>query len=182
MRNKIFLIIQTVLMYLSNALSMVPLILIMNNAVEEEIARKIFFSGFIVGMVAFVYALATMVFYITDAFLKNRKSPVKLIMILKIVLIPYYISNFVLWGLLIIGTLNPFLFMAMPLLLVISIFVTYMNMIATSMPNAAYSISLLRERKTAPSFLLIASNILQYIFCLDILGSILLFVNLEVKK
>ena len=182
MRNKIFLIIQAVLMYVSNALSMVSLVLLLNNAIDEEVGRQIFFSGFIVGLFAFAYALVTIVFYFIDAFLKNRPSPVKLIMILKAALIPYYISNFILWGALILGTLNPFLFMAMPLVLLVSICVTYINMITTSIPNTAYSIYALRERKIKPSTLLIISNILQYIFCLDLLGSILLFINFEFKN
>lgn len=107
-------------------------------------------------------------------FSKDIRPPYRLTMTAKLVLVPFFIVNFVIWALLIVGSLNPFLFFLAPLFAVFSVVSTYMIMLASGVHNMAYLLrELIKTRQIKYIFYLIA----HFIFCIDVVAAIVLYIK-----
>lgn len=104
----------------------------------------------------------------------DHASPYKVTFICKLVMIPWFIINFFLCLLIILGSLNPFLMIAIPVLLVIMVSNTYMVMLAISVPNVIYFLRNFIKNKEELTAWKVAAIIFHFIFCLDIAGSAIL--------
>ena len=94
-RNNIMLIIQTILMYLAHLPLYVGLILVRmpsNENLDKTIAI-LFLIGFILTIVILPIAIVNLIMALAGAFNK-KDNPCKTTMIVKLVLIPWYIMNF----------------------------------------------------------------------------------------
>ena len=98
-------------------------------------------------------------------------------MIVKLALIPWYLLNFFFGFLLVAGFINPFLMIGIPILIAIMMSVTYLLMVTTGFPDIAYVIHQGWKDKRKPNGLTVTGLIFLFIFCLDILGGIFLFVG-----
>jgi hypothetical protein len=103
---------------------------------------------------------------------KNIPSPYKITMAIKLALIPFYVINFLIWSIFVIGSLNPFFFIFLPLFLAFSIITTYFIMLATSLQNIVY---LWRQFVSQKKLSYLIYAILHFIFCVDVIGSILVY-------
>ena len=127
-------------------------------------------------------AFPIFVLSIITIFKKEIVDSTKLIMILKLALIPWYIANFVLWGLLVAGMFNPFLMIGIPIVITISAIGTYVLMFSSSIVNVCTIIGELKNKTLKPSGLLIAGMALQFIFCLDGLGAVFTYIVCNKKQ
>ena len=181
--NKILLIAQKVGMYICHTPLYILAILtftdVLNNVPHlSEILVNIFVA---VTIALIPLGIALFVVSIISIF-KGKESPSETTMVCKLVLIPWFILNFVFCSCLLMGFLNPFFMIAIPFAFAIMVSTTYCYMIATSMPDIAWFIRLLIKRKVKISALLIFSIIFMFIFCLDIAGGIMFHVATKEVK
>ena len=83
-------------------------------------------------------------------------------------------------AMLVSGMLNPFLFLAIPAIIVIGCCITYVYMIMTGMPDIIYMIAFLIRRKKKPNIYMILGLIFEFFFVLDLVGAI--FINKAFKE
>ncbi|MCF0117888.1 MAG: hypothetical protein HUJ61_07590 [Bacilli bacterium] len=171
--KKILLITQTIYMYLMQLPLTLAILLArvygINNTFEILFKTGLFMH---LGMIPFV--IINVIFGILDFIKPNQESISKTTLIVKIVLIPWYIMNFVICFLLVAGFLNPFLMLGLPLLLIILIGGTYINMLSTSIHVVVQTIRRIINKQLPMSTKLIIGIIFNFIFCLDFVGCILI--------
>ena len=131
------------------------------------------FSAFMlmipVCIISFVFALLN--------FRGNKSSPLKTTMIVKLCLIPWYVFNFLVCAVLVAGFMNPWLFLATPLLIFIEVASTYIFMLSTGAHSIIYIIKNMITKNVKPNAKVIIALVFQLFFCLDIVGSIMLNVK-----
>ena len=103
----------------------------------------------------------------------------RLVMYVKIALIPWYIASYFLWMAQILGTLNPFLLPVFPLIVTISIVVTYVSMLSTTLINVGYVFAKKKRKELKMNKNIIVSIVFHFIECLDFVGAIILFKELS---
>ena len=168
--SKILLILQGILMYGTQ----IPLLLGLFLLDFPEIAKRCF----IIGFAALLLLIPVCLVSFTVALLQLGglgKSPLKTTLLVKVGLIPWYLFNFLFCVTLVGGFLNPFLFVAIPLLICFEVGITYFLMLATGAHAIVYTVKLLARQKRKPTGAVLAALIFQFFFCLDILGAILLY-------
>jgi hypothetical protein len=105
---------------------------------------------------------------------KDPPSPLKMTLIVKLALIPWYGFN-VYYAICIIGgMLNPFLWFIIPFEIAVMVSVTWILMILTGVQDVVYVCQALKDKRLAPSPAVIAGLIMQFIFVLDVAGAGLL--------
>lgn len=175
--TKITLILLTIFMYIW----LIPLLYFFLP--NETIARFVdpetltpVIQGIMIAGIVGISSLAILnaIFSVISIF-KGEYNPTKLVMVLKIVLIPYFIFNFVYCILLVAACLNPFMMLAIPLVIAISIFFTYVCMLSTSLPSIAYAIRSLIKRRVKVSPFIIIGMALSLFFCVDAAGAIMIY-------
>lgn len=167
------LIAQTVGMYLM----VVPVLLFVLPINSSEVfARSMLITYLVLVAIVFHICLANLIVAVIGA-IKGIKNPSKVTMIHKLVLIPWFIANFVLVALLAAGMLNPFLFFAIPVMIGIAASTTYVYMIGTSLFDVAFFVRSLIKRQINKKAPLIVATIFLFIFCLDIIGSIIFYTS-----
>lgn len=177
--NKILLILLASSMYLSHIPLYIAATAIFFQDLfqfEGDLATPLFFTSLGLMAVTLAIALLILVFSIISVF-KGKETPSKVTMIVKLALIPWYVLNFVICACIIGGMMNPFLLWGIPLMMVIMVCTTYINMLASSLPDIAWFIRLLIKRKIKINGLVITSMVFMFIFCLDIAGGIMFYIG-----
>ena len=177
--NKVLLIIQTILMYVMHLplyvaviLSLIP----MDKTIQDNSVTAMFITFFVlVGLITPI-CLINFIFSIIGLF-KGQANPNKTTMVCKLALVPWYVMNFVICAVIIGGFLNPFLMLAIPILLFIFIFFTYIFMLSTSLPDISYFFYGIFRKRIQIKTSLIFSIIFLLVFCLDIVGGVMFFCN-----
>ena len=177
--NKLLLIIQTALMYLSMILVYIPIIRMFWTKDDSPIATGLMISGAVVAGACLLMAIVIYVLSFITIFKKQVVDSTQFVMIIKFILMPWYIANFVLWALIVAGMLNPFLILGIPIIIMLSVVGTYMFMLGSTLHNVCTIIAELKNKTLKPSGLLIAGMVLQFFFCLDALGAIFTFIKCQ---
>ncbi len=135
--------------------------------------------GVLLGL-ALVVGIAALIFGIIGTAKREEDPKTCLTVIIKAALIPFFCINIYLWCVLVSGMLNPFLFLAIPAIIVIGCCVTYVYMIMTGLPDIIYMIAFLIRRKKKPNIYMILGLIFEFFFVLDLVGAI--FINKAFKE
>ena len=98
------------------------------------------------------------------------------VLIVKLVLIPYFVVNFVICFLLTAGFLNPFLFLGLIVLIPLMIVFTYLALLPATLLSTALSYGYVKRGKAA-SAAVVPWQILEYFFVLDVISSAVLYVK-----
>ena len=175
--NKVMPIIQVILMYVAQVPIDLGLIFFFTDTFTSSV-MILFLVGIILTSLVLMFCLASAIVSLTSIFTKP-KDPTKTVMISKLVLIPWFIVNFYFCVLLFAGTLNPFLLILSPIVFAIEVSITYLLMITISIIDLAFVINKLKEKELTINKYLVFVNILLFIFCLDVLGSILLYKKMK---
>ena len=133
---------------------------------------------FVVGtsLLAIVFGLIGLILAIV-AGVRNEAPATRYSMVLKFVMIPFFIINFLLWAFIFLGTLNPFLIVASPFVILIGGFLTYLVVLMTSLPDVIFTLIVLNKSyKGCPRKQFIWGIILSFFFVTDVIGAILLHV------
>ncbi len=105
----------------------------------------------------------------------NNEGPVSgITIVVKVLMIPFFAVNFLLWFFVIGGMLNPWLVLGIPVAASIGICLTYGYMLITSLPDIVYTMILCSRNKRKPEPLMVVGIIFEFIFMLDLIGSIML--------
>lgn len=107
---------------------------------------------------------------------KSEYCGYKTVMIVKLVLVPYFIINFIYGFFITAAGLNPFLFMALIFVLPLMVVFTYASMLATSAYNLGAMMGKIKRRETTFGEIALVF-ISQLVFFLDVAGSILLYIR-----
>ena len=124
-------------------------------------------------VIALVLGIAGLIFSIVAGVLKESPTP-GFSLALKALLIPFFLVNFTFWAFFVLGTLNPFLFVATPFVIVIGVTLTYLVVLMTSLPIVIFTLIELRLYKNCPKTLFILGIIFSFFFVLDVVGVFLL--------
>ena len=103
---------------------------------------------------------------------KNLPAPYKTTAAVKIALIPFYVLNFFIWAILIIGTLNPFFLGLAIVFLIVSFLSTYVFMLATGVHNIAHLLKRAWEEKDVKE---VFWAVAHFIYFADVVAAILLW-------
>ncbi len=103
---------------------------------------------------------------------KELPAPYRTTAAVKIALIPFYVLNFFIWAILIVGTLNPFFLGVAVVFLVVSLLSTYVFMLATGVHNIARLLKRAWEEKDVKEVFWIIPH---FIYFADVVAAILLW-------
>lgn len=143
--------------------------------VSIDIVKGLLIASLVLGIIAFFLGVANIVLAITYILVPHQNK-YKAIMIAKLALIPFFIMNFIICTLVCVGLLNPWLFMTSIVIVPLMIVITYGVLLVTSSYNLAHMIRAL-SKKEVTSKELTLHIIFHLIFVLDVVSSILLYVN-----
>ena len=178
-KSNIILIIQAILMYLIQ----LPLYIALALSKVGETAGNTIKILLLVGFAALGLMVPVIIVSVVFAclhFAELSASPTKTTLIVKLALIPWYVFNFVVCFLLVVGFLNPWLALAIPILITIEVVTTYVFMLSTSIHSIAYTVKYLTMNKTNFTPQVVVALVFQLFFCFDIVGAIML--EVENKK
>ena len=178
-KNNVILIIQTVCMYLIHLPFYLILILVRLQDVSFETIETLFTVGLVAMLLMVPVCLISLIFALLILGCKTA-PPYKTTMIIKLTLIPWYILNWLVCLLLSAGFLNPWLFLAVPVLVGVEVVITYIYMLSTSIHSVIYTLKNISAKKIKLNACIIVALVFHIIFCLDIVGAIMLHV--EMKK
>ena len=181
-KSKVLLIIQAIAMYLIQVPFVIFIILFyLDLDTYGEIIWPLILTGILLNLVMVPICIINGVFAIIGIF-KKRENPFKLTMIIKLALIPWYAINFFMGFIFTAATLNPFLLWSAAFIIAIMACTTYIYMISTSLPAYSYILYKVTRREWKINKVLVWSFILMAFFCLDAIGSIILFINFRNKE
>ena len=175
--GKVLLWLQLICMYALQALIWVIVKPIgeINDSESFEIA--FFVLG---GLVAFFVIVNGFCAFLSV--FKDQPNPTKNTLIIKLAAIPWYAVNFYFWVGLASGFLNPFLLIALPLVIALGVVLTYFVMLSTSLYSIAYLIRGLKKQMFPVRPVYVPAAVFHFIFCLDVVGAIWLRVLLRKEK
>ena len=178
--NKTLVISQLVAMYISIILIYIPAIILLKNnnyTISNNPFNVMFIIGFAFTIIALLLSLAIIISSLIITIKGKSEDVSKFTLIIKLIAIPWYIANYVMWVLAVLGMLNPILFLAIPIVIALSMTGTYLFMISVSIHNLLPIFYLLIKKKIKLNPLLVIGIIFHFIFCLDILGAIFILIN-----
>lgn len=105
---------------------------------------------------------------------KIEKSIVKSLFIEKLILIPWFITNFIMWSVMVSGFLNPFLMIGIPIVIIIGTCTTYGYFLIINLNMIVYVITRFKRNHKKLSGLALMAIIFQFIYILDLIGDIIL--------
>lgn len=178
---RLVLYIQLIAMYAMQ----IPLYVIMGlvrlpySEEVDKVIAALLIASLVLALLSFPICIVNAIFSILSIF-KGEESPSKATMIVKLALIPWYVMNFFFGFLLVGGFMNPWLIVAVPLLVGVLVGFTYVFMLSSGLPDMAYLLYRGWKYKEKPSGLVITGIVFLFFFCLDILGSV--FIHFGTKQ
>ena len=175
--GKVLLWLQLICMYALHAV-----IWIVVKPMEIEANPKSVETAFFVlsGLVAFFVLVNGFCAFLSV--FKDHENPTKSTLVIKLAAIPWYAVNFYFWAGLASGFLNPFLLIALPLVIGLGVVLTYFVMLSTSLYSIAYLIRGLKKQMFPFRPVYVPAAIFHFIFCLDVVGAIWLRVLLRKER
>ena len=172
---RILLISQIALMYMSLAY----FLLSMSFILYAEDSNTLIVTLFYCGLGCSILAIAASIGIIVISFKNIKRDMVNdvsfLVMVLKIVAIPWFIGNFIICGAMVLGMLNIFLILFSPFFLCYVISITYLFIVSTSLANFGYVFAKKRKRELKFNKNIVVSLIFQFCECIDFIGAIILY-------
>ena len=165
--------IQAVLMYIAHGFFFAAFFAINHDYADKWPVMQFFeFGGVFIALALACGAVGLILSLV--GMKKDLLSPLKMTLIVKLALIPWYTFN-VYYALCIIGgMLNPFLMFIIPLEIAVMVSVTWILMFLTGIQDVVYVCKALKDKRLALSPAVIAGLIMQFVFLLDVVGAGLL--------
>ena len=173
-RSNVILIVQSVCMYVIHFPFYLALILARIPSVSFETIGTLFTVGLVALLAMIPVCIVSFIFAMLNL-MPKVSSPIKTTLIVKCCLIPWYILNLFVCVILVAGFLNPWLFLAVPVLMGIEAVITYIFMLSTSLHSVIYTIKCNASRKIQINPAMIVALVFQFFFCLDVVGAIILY-------
>lgn len=176
--EKRLLYIQTLLMLVVSVLIVVGVFIIGNGDFDEEklgVGLIIFLAALVAlyGLIALVgfinLVITTLHLYRGETYQLGKD-----VFNVKLLSIPFYITNFLFWLIIVTAALNPFLMIAIPIIVAIGVGVTWFIMFTTSAPNIVRVIQKIFDKNQTINTYEIVGLVFSFMFVLDIVGSLIL--------
>ena len=132
------------------------------------------------GFTAFCLAVTIFAFGIIQI-ARGKPNGYLQIMVTKLVLVPFFVVNFIMVVILIGAMGNPFLMWAIPAVLIISVSLTFFSMFATSFYNIGTMIYQLRKKEVIIERVL-AHIIFHFIFVFDVISAVIIYIQSRKSK
>ena len=173
--SKIVIIIAAVVLYAMQMTIAVPLFgafVLETDQLGEMNNGRLMAIGILL-CIALVLDLVSFVLAIIGS-VKQDEPKTKMTIVIKAVMIPFFLINVTIWCLCVLGEFNPFLMIAIPLTIFLGIVLTYAYMFMTSWPDIIYMIIYTIKNKRRPKLYMVLGIIMEFIFVFDIIGAILI--------
>ena len=170
--NKVTLIAQTIGMYVMHLPLYVLFILELLPGIDESFVMGLLITALVLMALVAPVAIANIVLSVISVF-KGETDLSQTVMKVKLALIPWYVINFAMCFVIVSISFNPFMMIAIPVVIAITVGITYFFMLATSLPDVGYylrRVFVTKEEKITASRVFVV--ILLFIFCLDVVGGI----------
>jgi hypothetical protein len=172
--SKIVILVATVVLYVMQMLIAVPLFgaFVLEENWGELDNTRLSAVGILLA-VALVLDLVSFILAIIGA-AKQEEPHTKMSIVIKAIMIPFFLINVTIWCLSVLAEFNPFLMIAIPLTIFLGVVLTYLYMFMTSWPDIIYMIIFTIKSKRRPKAGMVLGIILEFFFVVDIIGSILI--------
>lgn len=171
-RMKKSFVFHIILLYLAQLSVSVSVILFFKN-VANKICSAFLCAG--IGLYAIATILGFVIMALSATTINNpQKISYKFIMVSKLILIPYFVINFVQCFLLIAGFLNPFLFLSLIVIVPMLIGLTYISMLPTTIASTFLTISSVSNKKIEFEKIIVW-QVLEYLFVIDVISSVIIY-------
>ena len=173
--GKVILILTVAVLYVMQGMISIPILglELQKDLGELNVNLVLIMLGVSLGL-----GLISLIFSIVGS-VRGEAPLTKITVVLKAVMIPFFIINIVLWFFLMSGMMNPFLMLGIPVVAVLGVVLTYIYLLTTSLPDVIYTIAFTIKNKRKPTAKLVAGCVLSFFFVLDIAGSILIHRSLK---
>ena len=178
MKTKITLIIQTIGMYLMHLPLYAALIIIniaMDARLQGDLVHGMLVASFVMMLIMIPVCIVNAVVSVVSALKGN--DPTRHTMVAKLSLIPWYVLNFFISFVFVSIFFNPFMMIAIPIVIALLIGSTYALMLSTSLGNIAYAVRSIKQGDAKPA--VIVGVVFSFIFCLDVIGAVILYKEFE---
>ena len=159
-------------------LPLYALLLILHIPMNEEWQGKLSYAlpiATLVLMILMIPICLVNIIVMLKSVFKDNVDPTKITMEMKLCLIPWYVLNFIIGFAFVSAFLNPFLMIAIPIIIALLVASTYVFMLTTSVGDIAYFAHTTLRRKGDISPAMTVAVIFLFIFCLDVIGAIILY-------
>ncbi len=123
-------------------------------------------------VVLLILGFINLLLCIKNRSLMQEKPPLKMTLIIKLGLIPFFIVNFIFWAIMWIGTFNIFLIAFAPTVWAISLISTYLFLLVEGGPNIVYLIDSFFKKK---KIIYLICVIAHFIYLADIVGALVIY-------
>lgn len=168
--KKKYLILFIISLYLMQIPLFIDFIIINSENYNEILENILFNTSLAFLIISTILGLVNLII----AFTNKQDNVIKTTMISKLILIPYFITNFIICILLIMGFSFIFTILSAFILIPLFILFTFMTMIVTSSYNISYLISKFKH-KEIKIIVFIIHFILQCVFICDIIDTIYIY-------
>ena len=139
----------------------------------ENLVSSVVTATYVLTSLVGLICIANIVLSVISIF-KGEGDPSKTVRTVKLALIPWYVLNFAMCVIMVALMFNPFMMIGIPVVIGLGMGLTYFLMLGTSLPNVAYYLRrafVTKEEQISGAR--VATIILHFIFCLDVIGGIL---------
>ena len=166
-------------LYVMQVCILVPVIGIMSSIDLPDFNFPLI--GILLG-ITLILGIVSLVFAIIGTVKKEDEPKTLMTVIIKAVMVPFFCINLYLWYVLVSGLMNPFLFLAIPVVMCLGVCLTWCYMFMTSFPDIIYMIAFLIRKKKKPDIKMILGLIFEFFFLIDLVGAILIHKSFEELK
>lgn len=170
--SKIFILLGVLSMYALQIGVLLPLRFVLRGESGTNIS-----PAFVLACIMFACLFGIIGFILAIVAGVRKEVPATVFsMVLKFIMIPFFILNFLFWAFFFLGTLNPFLIAATPFVVLIGVFLTYLVVLMTSLPDVAFTLIELRLYRGCPKKLFVLGVVFSFFFVLDVVGAVILHI------
>ena len=177
MKAKTTLIIQTIGMYLMHLplfVFLVTLPMPSDPTFRETFDIVLLIAFFALAVLMIPVCILNAVVSVKSG-IKGEENPAKVTMTAKLSLIPWYILNFAICVVFSSVFFNPFMMLAIPLIVAFSFGMTYILMLTTSLGDIVYFVKKKAKKEGELGAAAVVGIVFLFIFCLDVVGAIILY-------
>lgn len=173
--KKRYLVFFIISLYLTQIPLFIDFMIINNESYNTVLENILFNFSLVFFILAIVLGLVNLIIAFTNT---NNNDVIKITMISKLVLVPYFIINFIICTLLIIGFAFVLTIFSTFILIPLFVFITFMTMLVTSSYNISYLINKLKNKEI--NFItFILHFIFQLVFICDVIDTIYIYKSNE---
>ena len=158
-------------MHLPLYASLIIINIAMDARLQGDLVHGMLIASFVMMLIMIPVCIVNAVVSTVSAL--KGVDPTRHTMVAKLSLIPWYVLNFYIGFVFVSIFFNPFMMIAIPIVIALLVGSTYALMLSTSLGDIAYAVRSVKQGGAKP--LVIVGIVFSFIFCLDVIGAIILY-------